>query len=278
MFPWWVSWLYRWWMCTGCLLVLLLAFSQPVHPVDTDWMDVNSRQVLKGNFRNKNIDFSDDVQPKFKNGEEEINYEYHLQRHTKSISSEHNEPNQPVKQHRFRNRLSRHSRRSQDSSKHLLNSKTPTIHMNKIWDFRDNDGHLGVTEEETLNRLISAVDITSLEVPSTLWRTDTRVGMSGGPKIPAKDKRTPPSRKSPEAPNGGRRARKNDNNAKGRILKTLVTTPKRIIGSLQGMGGSAVKPAGSSVQHFATEPAPQTAVVGSTAVLPCRFVNCDVMP
>ena len=39
-----------------------------------------------------------------------------------------------------------------------------------------------------------------------------------------------------------------------------------------GMGGSAIhEPLGSVVvQKFATEPGPQTAVVGSTAVLPCR--------
>lgn len=38
-----------------------------------------------------------------------------------------------------------------------------------------------------------------------------------------------------------------------------------------GMGGSAVQPVGrGDAQYFATQPTPQTAVVGSTAVLPCR--------
>lgn len=38
-----------------------------------------------------------------------------------------------------------------------------------------------------------------------------------------------------------------------------------------GMGGSAVQLIGvEGAQHFATQPTPQTAVVGSTAVLPCR--------
>lgn len=38
-----------------------------------------------------------------------------------------------------------------------------------------------------------------------------------------------------------------------------------------GMGGSAVEMMGlEGVQRFATQPTPQTAVVGSTAVLPCR--------
>ncbi|XP_066937768.1 irregular chiasm C-roughest protein-like isoform X2 [Macrobrachium rosenbergii] len=41
-----------------------------------------------------------------------------------------------------------------------------------------------------------------------------------------------------------------------------------------GMGGSAVERAGvEGVQKFATEPTDQTAVVGSTAVLPCRVIN-----
>ncbi|XP_069950739.1 irregular chiasm C-roughest protein-like [Cherax quadricarinatus] len=41
-----------------------------------------------------------------------------------------------------------------------------------------------------------------------------------------------------------------------------------------GMGGSAVQTLGKEgVQHFATQPTPQTAVVGSTAVLPCRVIN-----
>ncbi|XP_047736504.1 irregular chiasm C-roughest protein [Hyalella azteca] len=41
-----------------------------------------------------------------------------------------------------------------------------------------------------------------------------------------------------------------------------------------GMGGSAVETLDSSgLQRFATEPAPQTAVLGSTVVLPCRVVN-----
>lgn len=40
---------------------------------------------------------------------------------------------------------------------------------------------------------------------------------------------------------------------------------------LAGMGGSALQSVGSSGgQRFATQPAPQTAVIGSTAVLPCR--------
>ena len=40
-----------------------------------------------------------------------------------------------------------------------------------------------------------------------------------------------------------------------------------------GMGGSAVQPHNPTIgQQFATQPAPQTAVVGSTAVLPCRYV------
>lgn len=38
-----------------------------------------------------------------------------------------------------------------------------------------------------------------------------------------------------------------------------------------GMGGSAVQLMGyEGAQYFATQPTPQTAVVGSTAVLPCR--------
>lgn len=38
-----------------------------------------------------------------------------------------------------------------------------------------------------------------------------------------------------------------------------------------GMGGSAVQAVGQGdAQYFATQPTPQTAVVGSTAVLPCR--------
>ncbi|XP_068220982.1 irregular chiasm C-roughest protein-like [Palaemon carinicauda] len=41
-----------------------------------------------------------------------------------------------------------------------------------------------------------------------------------------------------------------------------------------GMGGSAVERVGvEGVQKFATEPTEQTAVVGSTAVLPCRVIN-----
>ncbi|XP_042217929.1 irregular chiasm C-roughest protein-like [Homarus americanus] len=41
-----------------------------------------------------------------------------------------------------------------------------------------------------------------------------------------------------------------------------------------GMGGSAVQLLGlENGQHFATQPTPQTAVVGSTAVLPCRVIN-----
>ncbi|XP_042221651.1 uncharacterized protein LOC121866121, partial [Homarus americanus] len=41
-----------------------------------------------------------------------------------------------------------------------------------------------------------------------------------------------------------------------------------------GMGGSAIQIHGrEGAQHFATQPTPQTAVVGSTAVLPCRVIN-----
>ncbi|XP_047477071.1 irregular chiasm C-roughest protein-like isoform X1 [Penaeus chinensis] len=41
-----------------------------------------------------------------------------------------------------------------------------------------------------------------------------------------------------------------------------------------GMGGSAVQLMGyEGAQYFATQPTPQTAVVGSTAVLPCRVIN-----
>ncbi|XP_071544918.1 irregular chiasm C-roughest protein-like isoform X2 [Panulirus ornatus] len=41
-----------------------------------------------------------------------------------------------------------------------------------------------------------------------------------------------------------------------------------------GMGGSAVQTLGrEGAQYFATQPTPQTAVVGSTAVLPCRVIN-----
>ncbi|XP_071548361.1 irregular chiasm C-roughest protein-like isoform X2 [Panulirus ornatus] len=41
-----------------------------------------------------------------------------------------------------------------------------------------------------------------------------------------------------------------------------------------GMGGSAVQLMGlEGAQHFATQPTPQTAVVGSTVVLPCRVIN-----
>ncbi|CAL4078468.1 unnamed protein product, partial [Meganyctiphanes norvegica] len=42
----------------------------------------------------------------------------------------------------------------------------------------------------------------------------------------------------------------------------------------EGMGGSVSRPVHDSMaQRFATEPAPQTAVEGSTAVLPCRVIN-----
>ncbi|XP_050735726.1 irregular chiasm C-roughest protein-like isoform X2 [Eriocheir sinensis] len=41
-----------------------------------------------------------------------------------------------------------------------------------------------------------------------------------------------------------------------------------------GMGGSAVETIETEgAQYFATQPTPQTAVVGSTAVLPCRVIN-----
>ncbi|XP_069185991.1 irregular chiasm C-roughest protein isoform X2 [Procambarus clarkii] len=41
-----------------------------------------------------------------------------------------------------------------------------------------------------------------------------------------------------------------------------------------GMGGSAVQLLGlEGAQHFATQPTPQTAVVGSTVVFPCRVIN-----
>ncbi|XP_063868971.1 irregular chiasm C-roughest protein-like [Scylla paramamosain] len=41
-----------------------------------------------------------------------------------------------------------------------------------------------------------------------------------------------------------------------------------------GMGGSAVETLETEgAQYFATQPTPQTAVVGSTAVLPCRVIN-----
>ncbi|KAL7634208.1 UNVERIFIED_CONTAM: hypothetical protein RMT77_015537 [Armadillidium vulgare] len=44
--------------------------------------------------------------------------------------------------------------------------------------------------------------------------------------------------------------------------------------TLAGMGGSAVQSlAESGGQRFATQPAPQTAVIGSTAVLPCRVMG-----
>ena len=40
----------------------------------------------------------------------------------------------------------------------------------------------------------------------------------------------------------------------------------------EGMGGSALNPStNSNYQKFATQPAPQTAVIGSTVVLPCRY-------
>ncbi|XP_047738129.1 irregular chiasm C-roughest protein [Hyalella azteca] len=58
-----------------------------------------------------------------------------------------------------------------------------------------------------------------------------------------------------------------------RVENTLTTVAvKDILGP--GMGGSAVQGiADNRVQKFATEPAPQTAVVGSIVVLPCRVVN-----
>ncbi|XP_076069314.1 irregular chiasm C-roughest protein-like isoform X2 [Oratosquilla oratoria] len=44
--------------------------------------------------------------------------------------------------------------------------------------------------------------------------------------------------------------------------------------AVEGMGGSAVRTMGrKGPQRFATQPAPQIAVVGSTAVLPCRVIN-----
>ena len=47
------------------------------------------------------------------------------------------------------------------------------------------------------------------------------------------------------------------------IKKDVVVGP--------GMGGSAVELAGvEGAQYFATQPTGQTAVAGSTAVLPCR--------
>ncbi|XP_053635845.2 irregular chiasm C-roughest protein isoform X1 [Cherax quadricarinatus] len=54
---------------------------------------------------------------------------------------------------------------------------------------------------------------------------------------------------------------------------TAVGTKKEVqLGP--GMGGSAVQTLGrEGAQHFATQPTPQTAVVGSTAVLPCRVIN-----
>nr|XP_053627931.1 irregular chiasm C-roughest protein-like [Cherax quadricarinatus] len=53
---------------------------------------------------------------------------------------------------------------------------------------------------------------------------------------------------------------------------TPVSTKEVPLGP--GMGGSAVQTLGrEGAQHFATQPTPQTAVVGSTAVLPCRVIN-----
>ncbi|XP_069183795.1 irregular chiasm C-roughest protein isoform X3 [Procambarus clarkii] len=55
---------------------------------------------------------------------------------------------------------------------------------------------------------------------------------------------------------------------------TATGTAKKEVRLGPGMGGSAVQSLGrEGVQHFATQPTPQTAVVGSTAVLPCRVIN-----
>ncbi|KAF2367109.1 Immunoglobulin-like domain [Trinorchestia longiramus] len=58
---------------------------------------------------------------------------------------------------------------------------------------------------------------------------------------------------------------------RGAVYSSVVVHDSRLG---PGMGGSAVESFDSSgLQRFATEPAPQTAVLGSTVVLPCRVMN-----
>lgn len=69
------------------------------------------------------------------------------------------------------------------------------------------------------------------------------------------------------------RAKLGSNVASGRGFEITATTAALdVLGP--GMGGSAVLGVADtiSMQKFATQPAPQTAVVGSIVVLPCRFV------
>ncbi|XP_069957739.1 irregular chiasm C-roughest protein-like isoform X3 [Cherax quadricarinatus] len=58
----------------------------------------------------------------------------------------------------------------------------------------------------------------------------------------------------------------------GRGPQIIVPMGEERVGP--GMGGSAVQLLGlEGSQHFATQPTPQTAVVGSTVVFPCRVIN-----
>ena len=82
-------------------------------------------------------------------------------------------------------------------------------------------------------------------------------------------------RRSKGSPTSTRYGRLNTNFISNQII---ITREPSLVGSVindnhgRGMGGSVAESSqASGIQRFATEPAPQTAVLGTSVVLPCRL-------